>query len=147
MQRDCQIMIDCKTAVWCGWSHTQPPCSRRVQVPRSIIIQPCLLVQLLGVKQVGRSPTAISFFHKHLAVRNIHHILGDAAVKVSHHGGTAKVVGMVEVEGWCRVGCGLGAQVSKQLQITAVAAERLVVHVVVEKSGMCCSRSNFLRMM
>ena len=92
-------MIDRKTAVWCGWSHTQPPCSRRVQVPRPIIIQPCLLVQLLGVKHIWRSPTAIAFFHKHLTVRDIHHILGNVSVKVSLHGGAAEVVGMVEVAG------------------------------------------------
>ena len=41
---------------------------------------------------------------------------------------------MVVIKNWCSVGCGLGAQVSKQLQITAVAAERPVVHVVVEAS-------------
>ena len=88
--------------------HTQPPCSRRVQIPRPIIVQPRLLIQLFGVEQVGRSPTAIAFFHKHLAVRDIHHILSDVSVKVRHHGGTAEVVGMVEVENWCRVGCRLG---------------------------------------
>ncbi|MBO4331857.1 MAG: hypothetical protein J5875_01675 [Paludibacteraceae bacterium] len=64
--------------------------------------------------------------------------MGNAAVKVRHHGGTAEVVGMVEIKGWRRVGCGLGTQVSKQLQITAVAAERLVVLIVVEKKGLCC---------
>ncbi|MBR6041849.1 MAG: hypothetical protein IKP37_04355 [Paludibacteraceae bacterium] len=35
--------------------------------------------------------------------------MGNAAVKVGHHGSAAEVVGMVEVEGWCRVGCGLWA--------------------------------------
>ena len=87
------------------------------------------------------------YLHKHLAARDVHHVLGNVAVFVGDHGRTAEVVGMVEVENWCRVGCGIGTQVSKQLQINAVAAERLVVHVVVEKSGLCCSRSSFLWVM
>ena len=41
---------------------------------------------------------------------------------------------MVEVEGWRSVGCGLGAQTFSQLEIAAVATERLVVHIVVEAS-------------
>ena len=56
------------------------------------------------------------------------------AVFVGDHGSAAKVVGMVEVEGWCSVGCRLGAQTFSQLEIAAVATERLVVHIVVNQT-------------
>ena len=90
------------------WVHTQPHCPFRVKVTYSIIIQPCLLIQFLGIEKIWRSPTAVAFLHKHLAVRDVQHVLGNAAVKISDHGRAAKVVGMVEVNGWCRFSCGLG---------------------------------------
>ena len=59
--------------------YTQPHCPCRVKVACSIIIHPRFLVEFLGVEKVRRSPVAVAFLHKHLAIRNVHHILGDTA--------------------------------------------------------------------
>ena len=61
----------------------------RVQVAGTIIVEPRLLVEFLGVEEVRGVPRAVALLDEDLAVRDVGDVLGDLAVDVRDEGGGA----------------------------------------------------------
>ena len=76
----------------------EPSRMGRVEVACTIVVEPCLLVQLLGVEEVRGVPRAVALLDEDLAVRDVGHVLGDLAVDVGHEGGGAEVIDVVEAD-------------------------------------------------
>ena len=59
----------------------------RIQVAGAVVVEPRLLVQLLGVEEVRGVPRAVALLDEDLAVRDVGDVLGDLAVDVRNEGG------------------------------------------------------------
>ena len=70
----------------------------RVQVAGAIVVEPCLLVQFLGVEEVRGVPRAVALLDEDFAVRDVGDVLGDLAVDVGDKGGGAEVIDVVEAD-------------------------------------------------
>ena len=75
----------------CRHPQTQP----RIIIPRTIVIQSCLLVEFLRVEDIRRIPDAVPLFNEHFAERHILDVLNHLAVQVGDVAAAAQVVGMV----------------------------------------------------
>ena len=60
-----------------------------VEVACPVVVEPRLLVQLLGVEEVRGVPRAVALLDEDLAVRDVGDVLGDLAVDVRDEGGGA----------------------------------------------------------
>lgn len=49
----------------------EPTHARRVEVPRSVVVESGLLVELLGVEPIRRNALVIGLLHEDLAVRDV----------------------------------------------------------------------------
>ena len=60
-----------------------------VQVAGTVVVEPRLLVELLGVEEVRGVPRAVALLDEYFAVRDVGHVLGDLTVDVRDEGGGA----------------------------------------------------------
>jgi hypothetical protein len=78
--------------------HTQPHRPRRIQIPRPVVVEPRLFVQLLGVEEVRSVPRAVALLDEDLAVRDVGDVLGDQPLRIRDEGGGAEVIDVVEAD-------------------------------------------------
>ena len=76
--------------------HAQPTCILRVEVASTIVVEPCLLVEFLGVEEVRGVPHTVALLDEDLAVRDVGDVLGHLSVSVRHECSAAQVVWVVE---------------------------------------------------
>ena len=76
----------------------EPSRMGRIQVAGTVVVEPRLLVQFLGVEEVWGVPRSVALLDEDLAVRDVGDVLGDLTVDVRDEGGGAEVIDVVEAD-------------------------------------------------